>query len=82
MRTIELIEGVTLTATEKTLRKAQELVNYYVNQAALLDELNRAWEMGSGTTTPTFTKTSLGFVPTLGLTWAFDGSRWYDASHF
>lgn len=46
MRTIELIEGVTLTATEKTLRKAQELVNYYVNQAALLDELNRAWEMG------------------------------------
>lgn len=46
MRTIELIEGVTLTATEKTLRKAQDLVNYYVNQAALLDELNRAWEMG------------------------------------
>lgn len=46
MRTIKLIEGVTLTATEKTLRKAQELVNYYVNQAALLDELNRAWEMG------------------------------------
>lgn len=63
MRTIELIEGVTLTATEKTLRKAQELVNYYVNQAALLDELNRAWEMGEWDYYSDLHKDLFGFRP-------------------